>query len=678
MRSTIAPWGPCAPSRSVPVRALALAAAVACAVGTAPARAQAPDAAAASPGPAPGARGADAPDDPRPVLMEEQVVRLPRAEAGGDPLAAATVVEAARFEGEAKGVAELVSTAPGVAVSDYGGLGQLTTVSIRGSTANGVLVMLDGLPLNTAFGGAVDLSTIPRGWIERVEVVRGAEGALYGPGAMGGVVNVLTPQARPGRWSAEAAGGTFGTWQASGDGALSLGGGRTLLLAATAEGTEGDFTYLNDETILDPTDALVRRTRVNNASRRGGLLAKLSAPAGAGRLDALFQLSAGHRGLPGFTAEGNSNLSTDDWQADGRALAALRLAAPGPAEGLSLAGRLHARLDWLDLNGGDGAPTWHQRGLAAGLAGEARLRLGPSLLVATAEGGAEAVRAPGQPDVTRGRGALALSAEVLLGGGAVRLGPAARLDVEGPFTGWSGRLAGGLRLAGPWSLRAGAGRTFRAPSVAELSLQQGLVLPNPALVPEEGLSADAALVGDGPLGFLSLGAQATRYRDVVIYVPSSQGRLKPFNQGEALVAGLEAEAATAPLLGAAGATLSGALTCQRPRILSDDASRDGKDLPFRARTRVYLRAAVAPGPAEAHLELHLVGRRFSDALNHDPVAASRIWNAGAGWRLRADPLVRLHLEVRNLADDRTSSDGFGNPLPGRTVMVTLRAGSTDG
>jgi vitamin B12 transporter len=193
VRSTIAPRGPRGPSRSVLARAFALAAAVACAVATAAARAEDRPVATAA---------GEAPADQPPVVMDEQVVRLPRAEASGDPLAAATVVEAARFAGEAKGVAELVSTAPGVAVSDYGGLGQLTTVSIRGSTANGVLVLLDGLPLNTAFGGAVDLSTIPAGWIDRIEVVRGAEGALYGPGALGGVVNVLTPRGRPGRWSA--------------------------------------------------------------------------------------------------------------------------------------------------------------------------------------------------------------------------------------------------------------------------------------------------------------------------------------------------------------------------------------------------------------------------------------------------------------------------------------------
>ena len=126
------------------------------------------------------------------MLLDEVVIPLPRAPAPQDPTASATVVEAERFAGELKGVAELAATAPGVAVRSHGGLGQLTTISIRGSTSGGVRVLLDGIPLDTAAGGGVDLSTIPLHWVDRVEVVRGAEGAYFGAGALGGAVNVVT------------------------------------------------------------------------------------------------------------------------------------------------------------------------------------------------------------------------------------------------------------------------------------------------------------------------------------------------------------------------------------------------------------------------------------------------------------------------------------------------------
>src|SRR5512139_1495 len=189
--------------------ALGFAIAFVCAVAP-PARGGEPAAADATSSPT-GAAPADASEE---IVVVGQ--RRP-GQTGRDPTAAATVVEAERFAGEAKGVAELVGTAPGVAVSGYGGLGQLATVSIRGSTSSGVLVLLDGLPLNTAAGGGVDLSTIPRAWISRIEIVRGAEGAHYGVGALGGVVNVVTRAAGAEGWSGELAGGSFETFSSSAD-----------------------------------------------------------------------------------------------------------------------------------------------------------------------------------------------------------------------------------------------------------------------------------------------------------------------------------------------------------------------------------------------------------------------------------------------------------------------------
>jgi outer membrane cobalamin receptor len=111
--------------------------------------------------------------------------------------------------------------------------------------------------------------------------------------------------------------------------------------------------------------------------------------------------------------------------------------------------------------------------------------------------------------------------------------------------------------------------------------------------------------------------------------------------------------------------------------MAGKADEVGNDLPYRSRTRAYARATAAPGPAELHLEVHQVGRRFEDARNKNPIRATVVWNAGAAWRLLSAPRLRLHLQVLNLADVRTSSDGFGNPLPGRMVMLTLRAGSTE-
>ncbi|HEY3352523.1 MAG TPA: TonB-dependent receptor plug domain-containing protein, partial [Polyangia bacterium] len=318
-----------------------------------------------------------------PAFGEElEVVGERRPGAAADTTAAATVVDAHRFEGEARSVAELIATAPGVAVSQYGGLGQLTTVSLRGSSAAQVQVLLDGLPLNTAAGGGVDLARIPRAWIERIEVVRGAEGAVYGAGTLGGVVNIVTRRAAAGAWSAEATAGSFRTFAGSADGAV--GGERWGLLGAAAvEDTSGRFDYLFDPKPAVPGNALEPRERTHDAAFTAGGLAKLWAAVGEGRLDAVLQLSGGTRDLPGSPYQ----LTPRDGQRDARAGLVTHLAEP-LGEGLVLVLGLDGRDDrltvWLEP-----FPTARQRDLAGEASAELRWTAGPSELALRAAGGGE-------------------------------------------------------------------------------------------------------------------------------------------------------------------------------------------------------------------------------------------------------------------------------------------------
>lgn len=87
-------------------------------------------------------------------------------------------------------------------------------VSLRGLGASGAsrsLVLLDGLPLNDPFGGWVYWGRAPRLAVERLEVLRGGSSDLYGSGALGGVVQILTRSPGPGRgFEAEASVGGSG------------------------------------------------------------------------------------------------------------------------------------------------------------------------------------------------------------------------------------------------------------------------------------------------------------------------------------------------------------------------------------------------------------------------------------------------------------------------------------
>ncbi len=604
------------------------------------------------------------------VTHAEVVVPLPRAEAADDATASATVVETDRFAGESKNVAELVATAPGVAVNHYGGLGQLATVSIRGSTADEVQVLLDGLPLNTAAGGGVDLSRIPRAWIERIEVVRGAEGAIYGSGAVGGVVNIVTRPAVAGTWSAEATAGSFRTFGASVDGAT--GGPRWGLLgAATVDDTSGRFTYLFDPRPTLSGSALEVRQRDHNAAFTAGALAKLWAGIGRGRLDAVLHVTGGARDLPGSPyAE-----TPRDAQHDGRIGLVAKMSQP-LGDGILLTVGGAARADELTILV-EPSPETRQRDLAGELSGRVLWVAGPSALTLHVGAGAERLEAsptsgaPGAVAHSRGTFTVAAADELDVAGGRLRVVPALRWDRSGQFDGWSAKLGASLRLGGPLSIRANAGRSYRLPSFAELYLQQGLLAPNPGLTSEEGWSGDTSLVAEGALGLASVGAFATLYRDLIVYEAASFRRMKPFNDGKALATGLEAELATVPLT-RARLTFSAAYTLLATETLRGSDATLGRDLPHRPRHRLFARVASDLGVVGAHVEAHYVSGQFLDLENLLPVPATLLFNCGGSVRLLRHPDLRAHLEVRNLLDDRSLQDGFGNPLPGRMFLVTLR------
>jgi vitamin B12 transporter len=606
-------------------------------------------------------------EQPPLFTVEDVVVRPPRAEASVDVTASATVVDATRFTGESKGVAELVATAPGVAVHEYGGLGQLSTVSIRGSTSDGVKVLLDGLPLNTAAEGGVDLSRIPRQWIDRIEVVRGAEGAHYGSGALGGVVNIVTRPAAAGAWSAEIAGGSFRTGSASTD--LAVGGsGWSALAAVAAFGTGGRFSYLFDAEPSRSGTPLVELDRVNNAAWSVGGLLKAGAALGGGRADVVVQASGGGRGLPGSPYA----LTPHDHQSDARATAAARYARP-ISESLQLAVELTGREDHLDLRLdalGDAARG--QRDRAANGSATLTWAAGPSTFAAGLSAGGEWLAFSGQPSRQRAELALTLSEELLLLAGRVRVAPAVRAERIGMFDGISSKLGATARLVGPLSARASAGQTYRVPSFAELYLQQGQLGANPDLQPEKGLSADAGLVADGQLGLATLNAFTSVYRDLIVYTPASLQRLRPLNDARVAAWGIEAELATAPL-GPAAVVAQLAYTYLRTETLRGAPELVGKDLPHRARHRLFARLGAGRGPIRGHVEAHVLGGQFNDLRNDVTIPPAFTLNLGGAVRLSRRPDVRLDLELENLLDDRSLQDGFGNPLPGRMVMVTLRA-----
>jgi outer membrane cobalamin receptor len=88
-------------------------------------------------------------------------------------------------------VGDALAFVPGLTVARNGGPGTLTSLFPRGGESDFTLVLVDGIRAN-AFGGGIDLSQVPLADVERIEVVRGPQSALYGSDAMGGVVQIIT------------------------------------------------------------------------------------------------------------------------------------------------------------------------------------------------------------------------------------------------------------------------------------------------------------------------------------------------------------------------------------------------------------------------------------------------------------------------------------------------------
>ena len=111
----------------------------------------------------------------------------------------------------AQNVTDVLRGVPGVALDDTGRRGGVTGVFIRGGDSDYNLVTVDGIPLNE-FGGYFDFALLPADGLDRVEVTRGAESALFGSNAVTGVVNIVTTRGEgPPHFDFQAEGGNFTT-----------------------------------------------------------------------------------------------------------------------------------------------------------------------------------------------------------------------------------------------------------------------------------------------------------------------------------------------------------------------------------------------------------------------------------------------------------------------------------
>lgn len=165
-----------------------------------------------------------------------QVSGFPLDEIG---TAVSVVTKQDLLDQQTRHAADALRSLPGVSVSRQGAFNNQTVVRIRGAESNHTLVLIDGVEVNSAStDGFFDFSNLGADEIEQIEVVRGPQGGLYGTGAVGGVVNIITKSGKgPLTIRARGEGGAFGTR----DGALQVSGGNDDLYGSvTLQGRSTD------------------------------------------------------------------------------------------------------------------------------------------------------------------------------------------------------------------------------------------------------------------------------------------------------------------------------------------------------------------------------------------------------------------------------------------------------
>ncbi|AUX36185.1 MULTISPECIES: TonB-dependent receptor [Sorangium] len=612
--------------------------------------------------------------------------------AARDPTAASHVIRGDELRAPGAAASAVLSRVPGLQVSRTGAASDLATASIRGASSAETPVYLAGVRLNDDVTGTADLSTVPLWMIQRVEVYRGNAPEHADRLGIGGAIFFEPSLPRAPRASVGLGAGSFGeraAWASAG-----LGDDRAGAMIAI-----GRRAADNDYLVTD--------------SRTGRALPRPNADA-----DAYDLWSIGRYRLPGggsVTAIGNgfardqgaTGLSETPARAARahvqRWLGALAAVAPcaGPPEGGVDRCRLELTSSSVlssqvvrDPRGELGllSPLVASRGARG--AGQAAVRYRPAddlavsasaahereLLALDRVGGAplRASRATSRASVSLRYAPIPSLEGYALG--ALELHRTSHGGAGGPLASLepSGRLGARLRLAGGGvSLFGNLGRYVRVPALGELYGSSPIVIGNPELAPERGLSAELGvrLAAAAPAARAEVSLEILGFSrfasGLVAHRPAFIGVLRPYNVASARVLGVELTA-SASALDHLRAGL--ALTALDPRDTSPGRALANDLIPYQSRLVAAPSLEVYAEPARLGVDRASLSARvfYRASRAADPAGLRPLPEQATADVELAILALRRRLSARfaiaNVFAARTF-DLFNLELPGRSFHI---------
>lgn len=591
------------------------------------------------------------------ILVEETIIDPPL-----DYLSAfSTTINLEDFKGEYNSSSELLSFSPGVVVRDFGGFGQLKTLSIRGSSNDQVVILLDGIRINNSLGVGIDLSTIPLNYVEKFEIIRGGASALAGTDAIGGLVNIKTKNFKKPLTLASITYGSFDT--------ISIDVSRAQLLnnfdyfiSYNHSQSDGDFDFKSVNNLS--------LERINNEFKSHSLLVKLSYKYNEWRIGFLNEFFYDDKGVPGL-GEFQENSSN---QKDIRNLTSIKISKENfVREDLDFDLTVYHKFDQLKFEDPEpllGLPVDTNSKLFT-FSTNPKLNWYATknqLITLGLEIRHETLDNDDFNDPERTNLSLFLNDEISLLDEKLIINPLTRLDLfwtNGTTDSFNTTLSPKLGILGyPYKnlvFKGNISYSNRVPNFSELFLpEQGFIGGNPDLNTEKSFDFDIGFSYLHPKFAFELNYFRTQIKDTILFVFISAQRIEPRNVGDVNQQGIEANLILKPF---------NFLDIFAGYTFLDGEIRDtNAQLPGRARNKFDFRAVGQYKNAAIFWESHFVDEISLTAFKNSRTTEPRT-NHDLGGKIEWKKFFTT-LEIKNLFDNKEVRDAFDFPLPGRTFFVT--------